>query len=89
MADVLRRAVTTGDITSDVASLALRDLVQLGPQYFPFEFVADRVWALRHNVTAYDAWYVALAEWLDAPLATLDLRLAGAIGPTCRFIVPS
>lgn len=36
----------------------------------------------------WDAYYVALAEALDAPLITLDPRLARAAGPDCRFIVP-
>jgi len=48
----------------------------------------ERVWQLRANVTPYDAWYVALAEALDVPLATLDLRLATAPGPRCRFLTP-
>ena len=39
-----------------------------------------RVWELRHNLTAYDAVYVALAEALDAPLLTRDQRLAAAPG---------
>jgi predicted nucleic acid-binding protein len=39
-------------------------------------------------VTPYDAWYVALAEALDATLVTLDLRLARANGPTCTFLTP-
>jgi predicted nucleic acid-binding protein len=39
-----------------------------------------RVLALRHNVTAYDACYVALAEALQMPLWTLDGKLAGAVG---------
>lgn len=50
--------------------------------------VAARVWELRDRCTAYDAWYVALAERLDAPLATLDLRLTAAPGPTCCFLTP-
>ena len=39
-----------------------------------------RVWELRHNVTAYDACYLALAEVLDAPLVTCDKRLASVPG---------
>lgn len=30
------------------------------------------MWALRANLTAYDAAYLALAEALDAPLITRD-----------------
>lgn len=37
-----------------------------------------RIWQFRHNVTAYDAAYLALAEALDAPLLTRDRALASA-----------
>jgi predicted nucleic acid-binding protein len=53
---------------------------------FPYDPFADRVWELRQNVTAYDAWHVALAESLSAPLATLDGRLRRAVGPRCSFL---
>ena len=39
-----------------------------------------RIWDLRHNLTAYDAAYVALAELLDAPILTRDRRLVTAAG---------
>jgi len=39
---------------------------------------------LRENLSAYDAAYVALAEALDAPLLTLDERLARAPGVRAR-----
>ena len=42
--------------------------------------MAPRIWALKQNLSAYDAAYVALAEALDAPLLTLDARLAAAPG---------
>ena len=38
-----------------------------------------RILDLRDNFTAYDASYVALAEALDLPLLTRDLRLARAV----------
>ena len=47
----------------------------------------SRIWALRDNVTPYDAAYVALAEALGAPLVTADAGLAGAPGPRCEFRV--
>jgi predicted nucleic acid-binding protein len=43
-----------------------------------------RVWELRHNLTAYDATYVALAEALDVTLLTRDRRVAAAIGHRAR-----
>ena len=45
----------------------------------------ERIWELRHNTTAYDAAYVALAERLDAVLVTCDTKLANASGPRCSF----
>jgi predicted nucleic acid-binding protein len=49
--------------------------------------VAARVWELRRSITAYDACYVALAEQLRAPLATLDRKLSRASGPRCAFLL--
>jgi predicted nucleic acid-binding protein len=39
-----------------------------------------RIWALRHNLTAYAAAYVALAETLEVTLVTCDVRLAASVG---------
>ncbi len=47
---------------------------------YPHAPLLDRVWQLRHNVSAYDAVYVALAEALSIPLVTGDERLARAPG---------
>jgi predicted nucleic acid-binding protein len=88
VSNVLRRAVLAGRLGSDVGALAHRDLVDLPLATFPFEPLADRVWELHPGVTAYDAAYVALAEALDAPLWTLDRRLAAAPGPQCSFRLP-
>lgn len=88
-ANILRRATLAGDISSDAASLAHADLVQLRVELFPYGPLADRCWQLRGNVTTYDAAYVALAEQLHAPLATLDERLASSPGPRCSFQTPS
>lgn len=38
----------------------------------------NRILALRHNFTAYDAAYVALAEALEHPLLTCDAKFARA-----------
>lgn len=88
VASILRRAVASGRVSEDTAALAHADLVSLPVTLFPYEPVAERIWELRGNVTPYDAWYVALAEALDVPLATLDGRLARAPGPRCRFMLP-
>ena len=88
VANILRRAVASAELTADAASLAHADLLALRIELFPYATFASRVWELRDNVTCYDAWYVALAETLDAPLATLDVRLSRATGPRCRFQLP-
>lgn len=56
---------------------AYRDLALVRYDHVPH---LQRIWQLRNNLTVYDAMYVALAEALDAPLVTLDARLAGAPG---------
>jgi predicted nucleic acid-binding protein len=88
VANVLRRAMMAGEISADTAALAHADVLSLRVELFAYEPFATRVWELRDNVTAYDGWYVALAESLGATLATLDLRLAKATGPRCAFATP-
>ena len=88
VASALRRATAARVISDDIATLALEDLLDLSIALRPFADQADRIWALRATVTPYDASYVALAEALDAPLATLDRRLVRAPGPTCAFVRP-
>jgi predicted nucleic acid-binding protein len=86
-ANILRRSAAAGAISAEQASLAHADLLDLRVEFFPYAPVSARIWELRENVTCYDAWYVAIAEALGAPLATLDARLANAPGPRCRFMV--
>lgn len=86
VASALRRAAGAGEISDDVATLAHGDLGDLRLELYGYENCAARVWELRDNLRAYDAWYVAVAELLDAPLATLDLRLSRAAGPRCEFL---
>ena len=87
-ANVLRRLERARQITSLEATSAHRDALRLDLGLFPYEPFAPRIWALRNNLTSYDAWYVALAEALDCPLATLDLQLSRASGPACEIITP-
>ncbi len=63
----------------------LGDLADLPLQRHPHDWLLLRVWDLRHNLTAYDAIYVALAEAPDAPLVTRDQRLAAAPGHQARI----
>ena len=88
VANVLRRAELAGELSTDAASLALVDALDIPIELTPFEPFALRVWELRLSVTAYDAWYVAVAESTGSRLITLDRRLAAAPGPLCEFEVP-
>ena len=88
VASILRRAAARGDVSADSASMAHSDLTLLPVELFPYGATAERVWELRHNLTSYDAWYVALAEGIDAPLATLDGKLTQAPGVRCAFMTP-
>jgi predicted nucleic acid-binding protein len=88
-ANVLRRLERAKQISSLEATSAHRDAVRLDLVLFPYEPFALRIWALRENLTSYDAWYVALAEALACPLATVDVRLSRANGPTCEILTPS
>lgn len=86
--DTLRRLERANRITTAEANAAHEDLMQLRIEMFSFEPFAERIWELRHNVTSYDAWYVAVAEALTLPLATLDMRLAKTRGLRCDFLTP-
>ena len=86
--NIFRRLVRAKLITTPEANAAQDDLMQLDIELYPFEPFANRIWELRHNVTSYDAWYVAIAEALKLPLATLDEPLSKSNGVTCKFLTP-
>ena len=81
----LRRYVKEGDLTSATATSILDDLRGLDLQRHGHEPLLDRVWELRHNLSAYDGVYVALAETLDTILLTCDQHLARAPGMVRRI----
>jgi predicted nucleic acid-binding protein len=80
VAQVLRRHTTVGDMTPERGRQALDDLSALPLTRYRHDVLLPRIWELRHNATAYDAAYLALAEALAAPLVTRDVRLAGIPG---------
>ncbi|WP_419918324.1 type II toxin-antitoxin system VapC family toxin [Candidatus Poriferisocius sp.] len=86
--NILRRLELSGATSGPETTAAQRDLLRLDLTLYPFAPFAARVWELRANLTAYDAWYVALAEALNWPLITLDRRIGGANGPRCEVILP-
>jgi predicted nucleic acid-binding protein len=84
VAQVIRKYAARGEVDGERGRVALDDLADLRIQRYPHDFLLPRVWALRNNVTAYDAVYIALTEVLDAVLLTRDHRLAGAAGHHAR-----
>lgn len=82
--NVLRRGVTAGAIEPDNAEAALHALRNLVTDRYPHGNLGATAWRLRHNLTYYDALYVALATRLGHPLLTTDARLSRAPGLPCR-----
>jgi predicted nucleic acid-binding protein len=87
VAQVLRRYCRAGEVSAARAEAALEDLHDLPVTRYPHLVLLPRIWELRHNVAAYDAAYLALAEVLDAPLVTCDRSLAEAPGHEARVEV--
>jgi predicted nucleic acid-binding protein len=87
IAHALRAQARRGKVGHGDAERALGRWARLGARRHAAVGLLPRVWALRDNVTAYDATYVALAEALDCPLLTGDARLAAAPGPHCPMVV--
>jgi len=80
VAQVVRRYVLGGQVTEERGKRALDHLLALDIERHSHDTLLSRIWALRNNLTAYDAAYVALAEALGTPLLTRDRGLAGAAG---------
>ncbi len=80
VAHVLRRYEAVGEIGAQRGQEATDDLTVWPLIRYPHDLFLSRVWALRYNLTAYDASYVALAETLDITLVTCDARLAASVG---------
>ena len=80
IAQVLRRYALAGELSPSRGRQALLDLGDFHVVRYPHDLLLPRIWELRHNITAYDAAYIALAEGLAAPLLTRDAALASASG---------
>ncbi|WP_256842742.1 type II toxin-antitoxin system VapC family toxin [Ornithinimicrobium cryptoxanthini] len=81
---VLRGLVRRGVLSEEQGVLALEGFTQLTLTRFPADWLRARIWALRHNLSGYDATYVALTEMTGATaLLTTDAGLARTHGPEC------
>ncbi|MFM7537785.1 MAG: type II toxin-antitoxin system VapC family toxin [Acidimicrobiales bacterium] len=87
VASAWRRLAAAGDLDDRRAALAFDDLWALRLERVPHARLLPRSWELRHNLTIYDAAYVALAELLTTSLLTADTKLAAAAGIRCPIEV--
>jgi predicted nucleic acid-binding protein len=78
MLHALRHLTFRGELTDDRAADARTDFADLALTRYPHQPLSARVWELRHNLTAYDATFVALAETLGVPLVTCDAHVTRA-----------
>lgn len=81
---VLRRLLREGVISARRADEVVEDLGDVRVTRYPHFVFLPRIWQLRHNLSAYDAVYVALAESLGATLLTRDAHLVAACGRTAK-----
>jgi len=88
VANIIRRHSLAGIVGADQAAQAHGDLLDLAIEHWSYEILAPRAWALRRNLSIYDASYVALAELTGATLVTLDRRIGGAPGLRCTIATP-
>lgn len=87
VANGIRRRVAARQLTADSGWTALDALRRIGMTRYATFSLLERVWALRENLSSYDASYVALAELLDCDLLTADARLSRAPGLRCAITV--
>ena len=81
----LRRAIFAGSIGVTEADSVIQTFTKIVIERHPVQPFVARMWAMRRNVSVYDAGYVALAESLGLPLLTRDARLSRSSGHAARI----
>ena len=76
----LRRLAAGRRIDSHRSAQFLAGLAALPAERYSHTPLIGRIWELRHNFTAYDAAYIALAEATDSVLYTCDEKLSTGHG---------
>ena len=87
VAHALRRCALHGDIDGRRGRASLGILAAMSIERHGHQPLLERMWQLRHNLTAYEAAYLALAESLGAPLLTRDSALAAVAGHHARVVL--
>jgi len=72
------RIERSGQLTSAEVDLRLRAAESVIIQRYDLEGLSAGAWRRRQSLRISDAFYVELADQLDVPLITTDLRLARA-----------
>jgi predicted nucleic acid-binding protein len=84
---VIRAHYLRGHLDGTAAAQAVADLRDWPADRIGNRWLLDRAWELRDSVRGWDAFYIAVAEAFEAPLLTLDARLARAHGIRCHIEV--
>lgn len=79
----LRGMVLRGRLSEREGVAAVDAFTRLTIMRLPADGLRLRMWDLGHNLSGYDATYVALAELTGSSLLTTDARLAHAPGVRC------
>ena len=87
VASAIRSRVRRGKLDSRAGWDLLERYRRLGITRHSTFPMFERLWELRHSLTAYDAAYVVLAETLDCGLLTADARISRAPGLRCPVTV--
>jgi predicted nucleic acid-binding protein len=86
-AQSIRKLVLAGHISNKHGTAAINQVRDAPLTRVTHRALLNRVWELRHAITAYDATYIALAERLRVPLLTCDARLGGSNGHEADVVV--